>query len=118
MHRKVQYPYLEKHAASRHHSRGRHGKAWKGLLKEHPDRWFADFILRGIEHAFRIGFQGEAGIKLRSRMKNMVSATENPTVVSGYLDEELRQGRVTKVGSIEQAKTLKIHCSPFGGKIE
>jgi hypothetical protein len=35
-------------------------------------------------------------------------------VVSGYLDEELQHGRVTKVGSIEQAKTLKIHCSPFG----
>jgi hypothetical protein len=26
-----------------------------------------------LTHGFRIGFQGEAGVKLRSRMKNMVS---------------------------------------------
>lgn len=32
-------------------------EAWKDLLREHPDRWFADFILRGI--AWVIGFHGE-----------------------------------------------------------
>ena len=88
-------------------------KAWERLLKGHPDKWFAEFILRGIERGFRIGFQGEVK-KLRSRLKNMVSAAEHPGVVANYLEEELQQGRIAKVGSVEQAKEHKIHCSPFG----
>lgn len=34
-------------------------EAWQVLLKDHPDSWFSNFILRGIEKGFRIGFHGD-----------------------------------------------------------
>ena len=72
-----------------------------------------DYILQGIEDGFRIEFQGEqAG--LRARMKNMVSAMEHPTVVAGYLDDELSQNRIAQIGSCEKATELGIQCSAFG----
>ena len=88
-------------------------ETWEKLLLEHPDRWFVGFILRGIEHGFRIAFHGEQE-SLRTRMKTMVSAAEYPTVVDGYLEEELSQHRIARVGPLEKAKELGIHCSPFG----
>ncbi len=65
---------------------------------------------RGIEQGFRIGKEAE----LNSRMTNTVSASEQPTVVASYLEEEQRQGRVVKVCWADQAKDLKVHCSFFG----
>ena len=47
--------------------------AWRELLQEHPDRWFAEYIVRGIKEGFRIGFHGNQD-SLKSRMQNMVSA--------------------------------------------
>lgn len=87
--------------------------AWQEMMREHPDKWFADYILRGIEQGFRIGFHGEQA-DLRARMRNMVSASEHPTVIAGYLQEEMSQGRVVCVGKMDKARELGIHCSPFG----
>ena len=80
---------------------------------DHPDRWFASYILRGIEEGFRIGFHGDHE-KLRSRMKNMISAAEHPVVVDDYLEGERRHKRVAMVGTPERARELGVHCSPFG----
>ena len=44
----------------------------------------------------------------------MASATEHPDIVSSYLMEEERLGRIVRVGSMEAAGTLSIHCSSFG----
>ena len=44
----------------------------------------------------------------------MASATEHPDVVSSYLTEEERLSRIVRVGSMEAAGTLSIHCSSFG----
>lgn len=56
------------------------------LPKEHSDKWFADYILRGIEQGFRIGYHGSQN-DLRSRRKNMVSVREHPVVVAKYLED-------------------------------
>lgn len=76
-------------------------------------RWFSAYILRGIEQGFKIGFHGDQE-NLRSRMRNMVSASEHPVVVAEYLEDERRQKRVAVVGTPERAQELGIHCSPFG----
>ena len=86
-------------------------EAWQELLGEHPDKWFADYILQGIEQGFRIGFHGSQD-NLRS--KNMVSAREHPVVVAKYLGDEVCQKRVALMGPLEKAGELGIHCSPFG----
>ncbi len=69
-------------------------------LAQHPDQWFAQYILNGLWHCFRIGFQHgraplqQAGYNLQC---------PEPTIVSEYLSYEL------KLNS-RQAQT----CSPFG----
>lgn len=90
-----------------------HEEAWAELLAEHPDQEFASFILRGIQRGFRIGF-GSSGTELKSRRRNMLSATANPQVVTEYLQEELRLGRIAKAGPIETVRSFGIQCSPFG----
>ena len=44
----------------------------------------------------------------------MLSTRSHPGVVSDYIRDELRQGRIEEVGSIEEAQVLGVHCSPFG----
>ena len=86
---------------------------WQELLSGHPDKEFTEYILRGIKHGFRVGFN-VAVSQLKSQRSNMVSAAEHPDIVSYYLKEEMRKGRVIKVGSLQEAESLRVHCSPFG----
>ena len=51
---------------------------------------------------------------MKSHMRNMLSTIDHPQVVTKYLEEELRQSRIARVGSVETAQRLGIHCSPFG----
>ena len=44
----------------------------------------------------------------------MTSANAYQEVVSAYLDQELKAGRIALVGSQESAQTLGVHVSPFG----
>ena len=65
---------------------------WAAALQRHPDRHFAEYIVRGLEEGFRIGFKAEASLQSASR--NMSTAYTTPHVVSGYLDTECSLGRV------------------------
>jgi len=65
---------------------------WAELLCTHPDQSFADYILRGLEQGFNVGFK--RGGRLQSCKKNMLSALEHPEVVQKYLQEECQMGRV------------------------
>ena len=87
-------------------------QSWKCELQDFPDRAFADYILRGIERGFRIGFDAKR-TSLSSHRGNLLSAREKPDVVQHYLDHELATGRVAKV-TPDVAQSLLIHCSPFG----
>ena len=86
---------------------------WQNYLVYHPDQQFAQFILRGIQHGFRIGFNGEAVIP-KPCMSNMLSANEHPQVVASYLEEVQKYHRIIPVGDMARAAELGIHCSAFG----
>lgn len=88
-------------------------EAWKELLRDHPDKWFASFIVKGVEQGFRIGFQGNQR-GLQSAKRNMWSASEHPDIVSDYLENEVSLNKIARIGHPERASELKIHCSPFG----
>ena len=83
---------------------------WRGQLAGHPDNDFAEFIVRGIEHGFRIGLD-RSRTTLKPRRSNMVSAKEQPQVVQQYLEAEVEAGRVVE---IEDSLAACIHTSPFG----
>ena len=86
---------------------------WQDYLAHHPDQQFAQFILRGIQYGFQIGFNGEAVIP-KTCVSNMLSAKEHPQVVASYLEEEQKNHRVIPVRDVARAAELGIHCSPFG----
>ena len=84
---------------------------WQQQLSSHPDQEFAQLTLKGIERGFKIGFQSSP---LKSKGGNMLSTRSHPEVVSDYIATELSLGRIAEVGSVEKAKDLGIHTSPFG----
>ena len=86
---------------------------WEQMLEGHQDRWWADYLVRGIREGFRVGFSGYLD-GLRAGTRNMVSAGEQPQVVQDYLDREVKEGRIWEVGSVQEATDMGVHCSPFG----
>ena len=66
--------------------------AWEDALKPHPDRAFAQYILRGLRCGFRIGF--DRSLHLQSSSANIVSAQLHPEVMDEYLGKELALGRM------------------------
>eukprot|EP00731_Ephydatia_muelleri_P001265 Em0001g1265a len=83
--------------------------AWAEELKMFPDREFVNFLIDGITVGFRIGYKRK-GDTLVSATRNMLSAEVNPSVISEYLDKELRLGRV--VGPLPG--DTAVHVSRFG----
>ena len=86
---------------------------WRNMLATYPDKRFANFLLRGIESGFRIGFNRNM-VQLKSRHQNLISAVDHPQVVQAYLDNEIREEWVISLGSPQEALQLGIQCSPFG----
>ena len=86
---------------------------WRAGLEKHPDKEFTELILQGIEEGFRVGYDARAAT-LKQKPGNLISAAEQPEVVSIYLEKELRASRILRVGSEDEARSLGIHCSPFG----
>ena len=67
-------------------------KAWAEALAGHPDRALVRYIVEGLTHGFRIGFQ--RGAPLRSAHDNLESARQHPEVIRAYLEKERRLGRM------------------------
>ena len=59
---------------------------WRNMLATYPDKRFANFLVRGIESGFRIGFNRNM-VQLKSRHQNLLSAVDHPQVVQAYLDK-------------------------------
>ena len=85
--------------------------AWMQYLQSYPDPHLKSFILRGLEHGFRIGVK--EGFRLHRAPRNLASAFEQPQVVQTYLDRELSLRRVLFVPPQSSSSPL-IQISPFG----
>ena len=84
---------------------------WQQMLQSHPNQALVQYIMSGITHGFRIGFQyGKASC--RSAKCNMLSAETNPEVVTAYLQEEVTLGRV--LGPLPTGSVPGVQVSPFG----
>lgn len=86
---------------------------WRSYLGQHPNQEFADVVLRGISEGFRIGYDATR-VPLRQKHNNMLSALEHPEVVTEYVAAESAAHRFICVGDVETARSMGIHCSPFG----
>ncbi len=71
-------------------------EAWERRLKDHPDRTFQRYLVKGMTRGFRIGFSYSQA-KCVSATQNMASVTEHPEVVKSYLQKEFEAGRVVGV---------------------
>lgn len=67
--------------------------AWVKELHSHPDREFIDFILRGLENGFRIGFSYSKHVCVGAK-RNMLSASQHPEPIVAYISKERRAGRI------------------------
>ncbi len=82
------------------------------LLAGYLDEEFKNYLLRDLEHGFRIGFSWQA-CELRSCQGNLSLAQDRPELVSRCTQEELVRGRVFELSDAEACE-LQVHCSPFG----
>ena len=86
---------------------------WSHNIIGHPDRYFVEYVEKGIRKGFRIGFQYHHQTR-RAAKRNLVSALTNLEVVEEYniTKKELQLGRVAGPLSLEVSRI--VHASPFG----
>lgn len=86
-------------------------RAWERELAEHPDREWVEFLVAGIRDGFRLGHD-QRRVKLVCRRGTMYEATQHGSIISEYLEKEVRERRVWRVGEVSQSP--KVQLSPFG----
>ena len=86
-------------------------EAWSAALRHHPDREYASYLVQGIQHGFRIGFDWKERLGKPAK-RNMLSAELNPEVVDAYLAKEIAAGRVVALSAEHQL--TEVHISRFG----
>ena len=89
-------------------------EAWAVALSGHPDRAFVKYLLDGICHGFRIGYNDDPSRMRRSAKHNMLSAKQNPQVVSDYLKREREAGQVVGPIPSEEVVRVGVHINCFG----
>ena len=57
---------------------------WQSELQGHPHPAYAEFITRGIQYSFRVGFNYSLD-NLQPCRKNLQLTTQHPSVVDAYL---------------------------------
>lgn len=87
-------------------------EAWKQMLMNHPDRSYVNYIVDGIKHGFRIGFDDTNNTKLLPATRNMQSASDHYLVITEYLHDECLKGRIAGPFSGEDVQS--VHISRFG----
>ena len=89
--------------------------AWRENLRDHPDPRFVSYLLCGIQHGFRVGF--DYSRPLLSAQRHMLSADLHPGVVDQYVDGEVAKGRILGplAVSIEAARAgVGLHLNKMG----
>jgi hypothetical protein len=79
---------------------------------DHPDQVFRKYVVDGIRHGFRVGFDYARAGPTHSSRGNMISSQEHPEVIQEYLAEECSEGRV--LGPLDPAQFPQVHTSKFG----
>ena len=88
-------------------------EAWEKALSRHPDTAFAHYVVNGLRHGFRIGFNHSS--LLRSAATNMESARQHPEIISDYLAKEQSLGRMLGLFTEEMLPNLpSLHINRFG----
>ena len=82
-------------------------EAWAAALAHHPNADLCNFLIAGLTHGFRIGFN--RGNPLSSARRNMPSAEAQSAVVEEYLQRELGAGRI-----IGPLPATSLHVNRFG----
>ena len=80
-------------------------------LRDHPDREFCDYLLRGMTEGFRVGFRYSLCSCMRAK-SNMRSTLVKPGVVEEYLKKEVGLGCVVR--PISPDALPRVHMSRFG----
>jgi len=83
---------------------------WEQVLADHPDREFASLIVHSLTKGFRIGFNPTL-THLQLAGSNLQSAALHPEVISQYLEQELRSGRVAE---LSDQRPTRLQVSPLG----
>ena len=84
--------------------------AWEEALASHPDRAYAQYIGDGLRQGFRVGFQ--YGSPLKSVASNMDSTRLHPEVITQYIADERRWGRM--LGPFPPSFRSQVHINRFG----
>lgn len=84
--------------------------AWDNVLQEHPDKAYSNYIVSGLRHGFRVGFNRQTPLK--SASSNMASARLHPEVINKYLADELEKGRM--LGPFPLSWKPQVHVNRFG----
>ena len=82
-------------------------------LREHPDKHFVSYVVRGIREGFRIRFDYLSHC-CKSVKRNVISATDHADadVIRDYLAKECAAGRV--LGPFDPQSLPHVQISPFG----
>lgn len=84
---------------------------WRARLQEHPDTRLKDYVLRGIQEGFRVGYDYR-NHKCKRVKDNLRSALEHPDVVCKYIAEECADGRL--LGPFSPDSLPAVQVSRFG----
>ncbi len=84
---------------------------WEECLASHPDRAYVDYLVRGLQEGFRIGFR-HGSASCHSASTNMQSADVHPVVISNFLRSEVAAGRV--LGPVEPDVAAQVQVNRFG----
>ena len=82
---------------------------WKEM---HPDEQYIRYILDGIKHEFRFGFNGNKSAGLQSATSNMQSASVHHIVITEYLCDECMKGRITGPFSSSDTQGVRFGVLP------
>ena len=79
-------------------------------LANHPDASLVSYVLQGLEHGFRLGFNHT--VQLKSAKKNKASSYQHSGIIDKYLANEVSLGRVA--GPFDTPPIPNLHVSSFG----
>ena len=82
---------------------------FKKELANHPDASLVSYVIQGLEHELRLGFNHS--VQLKSAKKNKASGYEHPRVIDNYLANEVSRGRVA--GPFDNPPIPDLYVSSF-----